>query len=286
MPAALFNAFLQGKDDLAFSCAKGIPRADLVVEIQRRMANPTIIAQGNAPLCGPAAFMFNVAKTQPYAYARYVLDLLSKGEAMLGNLSVKPSAACREAAIGAKITVIDWVALASLRDSSNSVLAMNGPGSAAAGITMAGAMVEWFDKTGLYASAGSQINYVFGSSAENLIDASRYYEMGNMVCLLIRAAILGEVSGEVPMNKIGRGTPKTIVGTPDHWVVLQTPINIGGRCWSPSAYSSDAFEESKLEFSCYSWGGVYKGNGRISNISVERFLPYFYGFVHVHPKDA
>ncbi|MES2820474.1 MAG: hypothetical protein V4812_15990 [Pseudomonadota bacterium] len=130
--------------------------------------------------------MFNLAKHRPYKYVRYMVSLLTAGEALLGGLLVKPSAACRQAVLQGNIDIVDWVALASLRDSSNGMLSMSGPGSATAGITMASMLVEWFNKCGFFTSAGSQVNYVFGTSAETLMNVSRYHATGSMVYLYAR----------------------------------------------------------------------------------------------------
>ncbi|MDH0893625.1 MULTISPECIES: hypothetical protein [unclassified Pseudomonas] len=275
------NAPGVGYPDLAFVCAH--TNTGLVEAINTRAENPHHIAQGLAPLCGPAAFMYCLAKHHKEVYKRYVAELLLHGEAKLGQLHVKPSQACRNGSAPG-MHPVDWVALASLRDSSNGLLSMNSGDSQIAGITMAGQMVEWFESCGLFSGADSKVNYVFGGSAKTLMEANQHFGMGGLVCLLIRAAIIGPVGGEVPLNKLNKGTPKTLLGTPDHWIVLCSPIRVGRSsfCWAPSAYGSDSFLDSLLEFECYTWGdGNRRSSHRIANLTVRQFLPYFYGYVHV-----
>ncbi|MDR3213434.1 MAG: hypothetical protein LBT71_05900, partial [Azoarcus sp.] len=65
--------------------------------------------------------MYCIARENPDAYGEYVLDLAMTGEGRIGNLVVKPGTDCRKAGPDAKnIAPVDWVALASLRDTSNS----------------------------------------------------------------------------------------------------------------------------------------------------------------------
>ncbi|MDG9926649.1 MULTISPECIES: hypothetical protein [unclassified Pseudomonas] len=265
--------------DLCFSCANDNP--DLVKAIADRTNTPSIISQGLTPLCGPAAFMYCVAKHHKEVYKRYVVELLLHGEAKLGQLHVKPSLACRNGS-AKKINPVDWVALASLRDSSNGLLSMSSGGSNMAGITAAGQMVEWFESCGLFSGADSKVNYVFGGSAKTLMEANQHHGSGSLVCLLIRAAILGPVAGTLPLDKLKKGTPKTFLGTPDHWIVLGSPIRVGRDSWTPSSYGSEKFLNSLLEFECYTWGdGNHRSSHRIANLTVRQFLPYFYGYVHV-----
>ena len=275
------NAPGVGYPDLQFTCATS--RTDLLEEIDKRTNAPHLINQGYAPLCGPAAFMYCVAKHHQEVYKRYVAELLLHGEAKLGQLHVKPSLSCRNGS-AQDTHPVDWVALASLRDSSNGWLSMSNEKSQMAGVTMAGQMVEWFESCGLFSGADSKVNYVFGGSAKTLMEANQHHGMGGLVCLLIRAAIIGPVGGEVPLNKLNKGTPKTLVGTPDHWIVLGSPIRVGRSrfCWAPSTYGSDSFLDSLLEFECYTWGdGNRRSSHRIANLTVRQFLPYFYGYVHV-----
>ncbi len=222
--------------------------------------------------------MFCLAKTSPYVYARYVIDLAETGEAMLGALHIKPGNSCRNAQLGSSIAAVDWIALASLRDASNTVLAMADPDSSTAGITGSATMAAWFQHCGLFSSVSNQAQYA-PASLERLLAADRYVGLGHFVCLLIRAAIVERVGGEVPMNKLGHGTPKTLLGTPDHWVVVQSPLRLGPCCYNPAhPPSAEALLQARLTFDIYSWG-MTTLNNRVSDLRVRQFLPYFYGFV-------
>ncbi|MBD9413051.1 hypothetical protein IB234_00650 [Pseudomonas sp. PDM16] len=273
------NAPGVGYPNLAFVCARN--SIGLVDAINERAENPHRIAQGLTPLCGPAAFMYCLAKHHKEVYKHYVVELLLHGEAKLGKLHVKPSQACRNGS-ASETHPVDWVALASLRDSSNGLLSLSSGDSNMAGITAAGQMVEWFKSCGLFSGADSKVNYVFGSSAKTLMEANQHYGSNSLVCLLVRAAILGSSAGTVPLDKLKKGTPKTLLGTPDHWIVLGSPIRVGRDSWTPATYGSEKFLDAPLKFECYTWGnGNRRSNSRVTNLTVRQFLPYFYGYVHV-----
>lgn len=280
MPYALIQAFQNGKDPLAFSFLNSpeMTRAKIGESIAKRIRAPETINQQSAPLCGPAAFMYCLASAHPWHYARYAIDLMTHGEARIGQLHIKPSAQCRHADIGSAIEAIDWVTLASLRDGSNGVLSMSGPGSSIAGITGANTMAAWFEQSGLFTQVGNLAQY-HPASLERLLAADLQANMGRYVCLLVRAAVLGAVAGEVPMPKLN-GMPRTLLGTPDHWIVMHESMGLGPSCYNAARTDvADMLKKKKLSFKVYSWGGISTVNERIHDLNVERFLPYFYGCV-------
>ncbi|WP_263147116.1 hypothetical protein [Pseudomonas sp. RIT-PI-AD] len=284
MPYSLIQAFQSSREPLAFSFlnAPNVTRTKIGEAIAKRINRPETINQQSAPLCGPAAFMFCLATAHPRHYARYAIDLMTQGEARLGQLHIKPSAHCQQADIGNTIEPIDWVTLASLRDSSNGIFSMSGPGSSVAGITGAGTMAAWFEQSGLFGQVGNQAQY-HPASLERLLTADLQANMGRYVCLLVRAAVLGAVAGEIPVPKLN-GMPRTLVGTPDHWIVMCEPMGLGPSCYnSARADVADMLRKKKLSFKVYSWGGISSLNDRLHDLTVEKFLPYFYGCVSASP---
>jgi hypothetical protein len=125
-----------------------------------RIKDPWKIAQEQTSLCGPAAFMYCVAKHRPHAYRDYVMDLALHGRARLGNLEVVPSDACRNSTPdGTGIDPVDWVALGSLRDSTNGVFSMT-PKAQTAAITTPANLEAWFDACGLFNGTGNHTRLV------------------------------------------------------------------------------------------------------------------------------
>ncbi|WP_263143815.1 hypothetical protein [Pseudomonas sp. RIT-PI-AD] len=279
MPETLIRAFESGHEPLVF---QGAQREMIAADLRVRVETPKLISQETASLCGPAAFMYCVASAYPRQYVSYVIELATKGEASLGKMKVKPSQACRHPRISA-IGYTDWIALASLRDSTNSFFNMNGEDASMAGITTGGNLSAWFESSGLFNQVTDQAHYLSAGSLQGLLAAERSSRLGNYVCLLVRAAILGKVGGELHMSKIGRNTPKTILGTPDHWIVVQGPMNLGPYCYNSACPDhTEALLDKELDFQVYSWGALGKINGRINKLTTRSFLPYFYGFVAAH----
>lgn len=77
--------------------------------------------------------------------------------------------------------------------------------------------------------------------------------------------------------------PKTLFFTPDHWVVLADPIRIGGRIASRVLCAGGAntcdLEGQRIDFRAYTWGNYHRANGAYPTLTVDQFLPYFYGYV-------
>src|SRR4029079_18881235 len=100
-----------------------IPLEDVVAGLRERVNDPRKQKQGAASLCGPAAFFYCVLNYKPELYVQYVIDLFTTGKARIGSLKVQPGPACRAYPPPRhRIAPVDWVALASLRDSDNMVL--------------------------------------------------------------------------------------------------------------------------------------------------------------------
>jgi hypothetical protein len=74
---------------------------------------------GDASLCGPAALLFNYASDRPGHYARFALDLYEKGKAEFGRLMIKPGKDVRDYTPPWSVAHVDWLTMASLRDSEN-----------------------------------------------------------------------------------------------------------------------------------------------------------------------
>jgi len=276
----MLNNFEQGSGKLAFDCIQN-NRRQFADDLRDRATDPYLISQGNTPLCGPAAFMHCIASDRPTDYVRYVLDLATTGSGTLGGLTVTPGSDCRNASLDNKIAAVDWVALASLRDASNTFLDMNGPDSNAAGITVGSALAGWFSKTGWYPGGVSDFTSYGPQSFEHLLGINQ--RVNSHVCLFLRSAIVASSSSEVGINKFnGSGTPKTWLGTPDHWVVLKNRLTIDHKAPPlPGMPRPAGLENKRLDFSFWHWGEQYNIpiNSRIHNITPAQFLPYYYGYV-------
>jgi hypothetical protein len=108
----MINEFAARKGVGAFSRCE---RDKVVDQLRDRVAGLSQIHQRGSSLCGPASFMYAIATDKPHVYVKYIIDLYEQGEAAIGNLRVKPGADCKNYK-AERITDIDWIGLASLRD--------------------------------------------------------------------------------------------------------------------------------------------------------------------------
>jgi hypothetical protein len=287
--------FLNSTQPFAFDCIPATNRQMFIKDLEDRQKTPVLIDQAVTMLCGPAAFMYCIAREKPDDYGEYVLDLALSGEGNLGGLHVKPGADCRATPLAGQIHPIDWIALASLRDASNAFADMDDTDDRFAGITTGSDLKAWFNKTGWFPNGVLDAsNWVANQSLDNLLEVNVRSPKA-YVCLCIRAAIIEPSSGEVGMNKIGKtNAPKTWWGGADHWIVLGdgtgtgtgdnkdilvSPQSAPQRRPYPNMPGNDDLPGGMLEFKFYSWGKIWASVNRFPGLKVEEFLRYYYGFV-------
>lgn len=248
---SLVNEFASESRHSAFSA---LPRQQIALELMERIANPGSIGQGTSSLCGPAAFFYCLAKDSPEKYVQCVIDLYDTGVAMVGHLKLAPGPACRGAAPDHHaIAAIDWLTLASLRDSENVLLDYSGVNCKAAGITLPGQLASWFRKAGYrhVENMTSVWRSVNQSGFDDLLakNAGKFH-----VCLFVnstmckdplyqnvyRYAGLYSIRGLFGrLKNLLRGRQRSLI--PNHWVVVSKALD--------KTHSSS--------FAIYNWG-----NGR------------------------
>jgi hypothetical protein len=239
---AWIDELAKGKDR-AFP---NIKRADVVDGLRARVTKPSRIDQANTSLCGPASLFYCVAQTKAALYARYVTELYQTGKSTIGTTVVKPGTDCRKYApsVKAGIHPVDWIALASLRDSENDAFSYASPSAETGGITMPGDLLGWFIDAG-FAKQGNYTNLVFTKDVANLKAAGERYKQRQSVCLFISANML-----ETP------GVKSTF---PDHWVVLASNITFAGNV---------------AAFTVFSWGEL-----KAVELDVTKLCRNLYGYI-------
>lgn len=250
-----------------------IERPKVAKQLRDRIEEPSLINQGQSSLCGPAVFIYCLAKRKPKLYAQYIIDLYEKGEASIGRLKVKPGEDCRkyDPIEAYEILEADWIALAGLRDSENDFLDYDHPNDRLSGITMPGGIAKWFAFADFLAIR-QNTNIFFDESLYTLLQAHKKYISGACVCLFVGAHVL-------------QGIPKGR-SPADHWVVLNSPIQIGGKPVSKLAAQGrkvnrdESILSKKIQFSIFTWAkDSYPVNRHDPELTVGKFLDYFYGYV-------
>ena len=233
------------------------PRLSLARGLRERVNDPKTIDQNQGSLCGPAAFCYCLLNTRPHLYVAYVIDLYTDGVGRINDLVVRPGKGCREyVSDSSQIADVDWIALASLRDSTNSDLAYSSPEKEYAGITMPHDMVSWFRKAG-FVSVMDRTNIVVGKKVETLLEANIQLLAARFVCLFVNANLIDF------RDYLGFGS------FPNHWVVLDAPVS---KC-----------QPDDVRFSVYSYGKTMDAPPHGRRLEQIELPKYFFGYVSAGP---
>jgi hypothetical protein len=230
-----------------------ISKAEVAAGARERVMDASKLDQGSSSLCGPTSLLYSLIKKNPEAYATYITSLYNNGSAKIGSLEVKPRSDTRNYKVPKdKIHPVDWMGLASLRDSENLALSYSSVDDEAAGITMPGKLTDWFNKAG-FGGVRNVTNVVFTKSKSDIEAADNLRKQGYRVCLFINADMLA----------LAKQNKKSVL--PDHWVVLSGPVNF--------------FEGDRISLTVFTWGEGMRAVPRSGDLSLSSFLNNFYGYV-------
>jgi hypothetical protein len=232
-----------------------IDQAELIAGLRERVNDPIKQDQGAASLCCPASFFYCVLNYKPELYVQYVIDLFTTGKARIGSLEVKPGMACRVyQPPKEKIAAVDWVALASLRDSYNAILDVASVDDDIAARTREGEVAKWFRQIG-YAGVRDDSN-IFVSKGRKEIEAfDRDARAWRDVCLFVHTNILYDVKNKLNSHFW------------NHCVVVDEPPDV---------------KNGRISLNVYTYGEITR-IPKVGTLSVEEFSRNFYGYVSGAP---
>lgn len=196
-------------------CFPGLDRDEVGIGMMMRLANPGLIDQSSASLCGPASMMYSLIKSDPMQYVNFAISLFEHGRARLGKLDIEPGTDCKNYRPAANsIPHIEWLTLASIRDSENWFFDYDSVGDQVAGMTTPRELAKWFKKAGFSdVQDDSETWRLITQAPARLIDkANDLHRRGYHVCMLINDQLMYS-------SKQGNGS---IIAK--HWVVLTSPI--------------------------------------------------------------
>lgn len=255
------------KSNVAFPNLEENDKKEFVTDLMIRVEAPEKINQIGVALCGPAAVMFCWVSKRPDLYVKYLINMYEQGEGMMENLRVKPGEDCRtHKPVGIK--GIDWVALAALRDSENSVLDLDSEPAMLSGITLPNEIEKWFTNIG-FDLVENDTSLLLSKPFATLQKAARYFNEGKSVCLFVNATLF---QGQGFMNL-----------SADHWIAMISEPIIDGQSILSMSEEKDMLTK-KVDFQVYSWGEARSANDR--KYSVQEFLNHFYGFVAAEYHDG
>jgi hypothetical protein len=212
-------------------------------------------------LCGPAAFFYCLMLDRFDVYQKLIWDLWNNGIGKLGLLVIKPSNKTMKVKdlFGGmnhpRVSAIDWITMASLRDSSNKLLNYDSIEDKVSAITLWGDIEHWmvsigakkiFDNISISQSRKIDICNLNESSSENT----------HTICL-ISAGMLQQ-GADVPFK--------------DHWIVWDGKLT--------SANGNEVTLETSLEdvvnLRLFSWGEL-RDNWLRESLTFGDFLRYSFG---------
>lgn len=245
----------------ALSAFPNIPNLFFDADVKEREDEPWRINQAGSSLCGAASVMYLLAKHRPSAYAHYVRQLYWHGMGWLGALKVKPSKSCRRFKPAGKIAGVDWVALASLRDSENAIFDYDDTSDEAAGITFPHEVAKWLGKAG-FKQVDPQVNVYLTKGEDNLKKALELKSKGHEVCLLIDANLLNKHKH--------RGALAQVFTCANHWIVL-----------NPRPGQKIEVTKERVQFTVFTWGQEYReiSPDPKNPVTLEVFLQNYYGYI-------
>jgi hypothetical protein len=195
------------------------------------------------------------------------------GKAKIGKIEVNAGTDTKNYNLptSSGMSAVDWIGLAGLRDSENDVFDYQAYTNEVAGITMPGDLLSWHTKSG-FTDGINDTNVVDDEDLFTLLTAHQKKQAGHSVCLFVGAGVFAG-------KKDGRAIA-------DHWVVLNSPILIGGNpvhsllAKGKTINDDKTILSKKLSFNVYTWGENSRPvNRHFPNLTVEYFLDYFYGYV-------
>ena len=235
-----------------------IPRAVFADSLTARVNDGDLIDTSNVNLCGPGAFFRNMAQDYPFLYAAIAVELYDKGHSSFFSFNIKGNDKLYRWKPSGKVDPVDWVVLATFRDNENTAWHFNSESDGFAGITMPHSLASWYKSIG-YTSVDNSTNVWFTKGVDHLLKAGNYFNHGFRVNLFVNAQIL---------------YPNTVNSSswfPDHWVVLDSPIDVVVR-----------HTVKFLEFKVWCWGDVKRVplNGTVAGINLTN---NYYGYVVARP---
>lgn len=233
--------------------------------------------QKRTMLCGPAAFTYCLMMDRFDLYQQAIWDLWETGKTRIGSLVITASDEVKKPVdlFGLddngieeiKIPAIDWIFMASLRDSSNNIMNYNKVSDAASAITMWGVMREWFSAVGAK-NTFSNISL----SHSNLTDISALNDFVDTVNYSTHIVAL--VSA-----KMMRGADTSFK---DHWVVWEsgletTKITQTDAAKLPSTIvSKKTSVNENVMLKLFTWGEV-RTNRLNKDLTLDDFLNCSFG---------
>lgn len=224
------------------------------MELKMRLDHFDYPNQGETSLCGPAAFFYCLLRDRPDIYEQAAKELWLYGTTKIGKLEITPNKGCRNPnghfydTSGSVISGLDWVTLASLRDTESTIFSFDTIDSPVSGATTWWVLAKWFEKAGyekVFSNVGITQAGVKGIQDLNEYANKKDYKIVTLICdsLLQNSA-----------------SPESLT-IPTHWIVWDGPVT--------------QIKNGDINLRLFSWGVI---NELIKeNKDISFFIKRFFG---------
>jgi hypothetical protein len=234
-----------------------VDKKQLVAEMRLRLNDPFQINQGAQPFCGPAAIVFELVRKQPLRYVQLCRSLFETGNYTGLTTKIQASQTLRRSNGRLRMSQSDWMVLATLRESENSIFNIEAEAPEVvrnlAGMTKSWEMKGWTQEILGYSTCNYRHTYLYGEF-DALQEASASVATGGVAFALITAD--GLLRGKTPFLPL-----------PTHWISILGNISIKGGDWFDD-------QNGRISLDVYSWGKQYH-----INLDEAPFEDYFWGVV-------
>lgn len=248
-----------------------LDKQQIIDDLQLRLENPFKIEQGEQPFCGPAAVVFELIRKQPLRYIDICQSLYEQGSFDGFTKPIVAAGRLRRSYGKLRMAQVDWMLLATLRDSANLLVPVHPKAPAIirniAGITKPWEITGWVRELLGYPEPIIQQTCLSGEF-QALQSANDIINTGGVAFGLINSqGLLGNNS--FLASRLHRLYP-------NHWVTILGNVSHGlpsaSAIESPTRASRR--KQSRVEFDIYSWGRKIRVNTDASRIG-----DYFWGVV-------
>lgn len=235
---AVNNSYYQALNAFRVSTKAGvwpkITKSTLISKIENSVVNPYLVNQGNSPLCGPAAIVFELVNRNPTRYVQIMQSLYETGKFTSNGKSYVTSSRLRNSDIRTGMTASDWMLMATLRENANEFFQVDSnSGDLELGVSTHGEMKDWTRDVLLLSSASIETCFVYGEYPA-IRKAQTSYNNGGVAFVMVDADVLFDGGS-------------TLTGIPTHWIGFLGNLQIADEEW----WETDA---EHVDYDCYTWG--------------------------------
>ncbi len=230
-----------------------IDKTQLIDDMRAIIANPLRVNQGRAPLCGPAAVVYELVKREPARYIRICRELYEKGSFPTRSKTYSASSKLRNSKARSGVTPANWILMTTIIEYSNLILNIDADSWDLAYGSHELFMKEWVYEILLYDKVEWTSTYTYGEF-DALRQAKRAYDSGGVAFFMIHSALVGNPPPLV-----------SLVG--NHWITYAGNLHIDEGTWY-------IWDSGHVKFDCYTWGQI-----RTVDTDEGTFEDYFFGVV-------